>query len=188
MIQPNLVSTTMTMFGSYQPASVSNQAGLSQGYTSGVTDYVGYAGLGVTQATPLVDTYVQSDGSTTGTWIFDLGKFHEVTHFMLWNAPTTAGNRILEFRIHVDDNVNFTSPTLGGTFTSSPSAAYPVASESFVLTPAEGRYARLEILSNAGGTRTLFGEVAFGGVAIPEPSAALCTTAGMLLLMVRRRR
>lgn len=188
VIQPGFVSTTMTMFGMYQPQNVSNKVGLSQDYTSGVTDYATYAGSGVTQATPLVDTFVQSDGATTGTWIFDFGGAYEVTNFLLWNAPTSASNRIQDFRIYLDDNVNFTSPTLVGTFTSSPSAAHPVVSESFALTSTEGRYARLEILSNAGGPRTLFGEVAFGGVMIPEPSTVLCTAAGMLCLVIRRRR
>lgn len=186
MIQPTSVSSATPVFGTYQLNNLINQDGLSQTYVSGVTDHATYLASVATQASnPLTQYAVMSDAANA-TYDFDLGSSHHVTHLLLWNGPSSATTRVATFSVSISDSPTFGTSQSMGSFSSSPSAAHPVAVENFALTAANGRYVRI-ITTNAGGARTLIGEVAFAGNAVPEPSTALLGAFGLFGLLRRRR-
>jgi hypothetical protein len=187
MIQPGSVSSTTAQFGTYQLNNLINKDGLSQTYVSGVTDYSTYLTLAPTQASnPLTQYAVMSDAANV-TYDFDLGAAYHVTNMILWNGPASATTRVATFSVIISDSSDFSTSQSMGSFSSSPSGAHPVAAEGFNLTAADGRYIRV-VTTNAGGARTLIGEVAFAGTAVPEPSSALLVAFGTVGLLHRRRR
>lgn len=185
LIQPTSITSATPMFGSYQLTNMINKDGLSNAYVSGITDYASYLASVPTQASnPLTQYAVMSDAASV-VYEFDLGNTYTLSNFILWNGPGSATTRVSTFTISVSSSPAFATLTNLGTYSSSPSAAHPVAAEGFNLIQGTGRYVRLEV-TNAGGARTLIGEVAFA--AIPEPSAALLSVFGGLALMRRSRR
>lgn len=191
MIQPTSITSATPLFGtSYQLTNLINKDGLSTSYVSGVTDLATYLATAPTQASNPLTQYAVLSDATSVIYEMDLGLNYDLSHVILWNAPSSATNRISSFTVSVSSSPTFATLQNLGTFSSSPSAAHPVVAESFILTPGQGRYVRLAV-ANSGGTRTLVGEVAFAGAsvpAVPEPSTAL-TTLGMLAssLLLRRR-
>lgn len=187
LVQPLSVTSATALFGTYQLTSMINQDGLSQAYVSGFTDYATYMASSPTQASnPLTQYAVMSDAANV-TYDFDLGTAYNVTNIVLWNGPASASTRVASFSVQISDSPTFATSVNVGSFNSSPSAAHPVAAEGFSFTAASGRYVRV-VTTNAGGARTLIGEVAFAGSAVPEPSSAVLCWLGVAGLMLRRRR
>ncbi len=187
LIQPLSVSSATALFGTYQLTNMINQDGLSQAYVSGFTDYATYMASSPTQASnPLTQYTVMSEAANV-TYDFDLGTAHNVTNIILWNGPASASTRISSFSVQVSDSPTFATSVNVGSFNSSPSAAHPVAAEGFSFASTTGRYVRV-VTTNAGGARTLVGEIAFAGTVVPEPSSAVLCALGAAGVLLRRRR
>ncbi len=186
MIQPTSITSATPLFNSnFQLTNMINQDGLSTPYVSGVTDYAAYLASVPTQASnPLSQYAVQSEAASV-IYEFDLGQSYTLTKFIYWNGPASLSTRVTTVTISVSSSPTFATLTNLGRYTSTPSAGHPVAAEGFNLTQGTGQYVRLQV-TNAGGPRTLIGEVAFA--AIPEPSTALMSVFGGLALMRRSRR
>ena len=187
LIQPLSVSSATALFGTYQLTNMINQDGLSQAYVSGFTDYATYMASSPTQASNPLTQYAVMSETANVTYDFDLGTAHNVTNIILWNAPASASTRISSFSVQVSDSPTFAASVNVGSFNSSPSAAHPVAAEGFSFASTTGRYVRV-VTTNAGGTRTLVGEIAFAGTAVPEPSSAVLCALGTVGVLLRRRR
>lgn len=185
MIQPASVTSVTPLFSaSYQLTNMINKDGLSTPYVSGVTDYASYLLSVPTQASNPLTQYAVMSEATSVIYEFDLGQSYTLSHFVLWNGPASASTRVSTFTISVSSSPAFATLQNLGTFSSTPTAAHPVAAEGFALTEGQGRYVRLEV-TNAGGPRTLIGEVAFA--AVPEPSTALLASLACLALTRRSR-
>lgn len=179
VVQPSIIAHPV-LFGTYNAANSCNQVGLSVTYTSGTTLYSSYIAQNPVQATngSILSTFVfTADNVTTGNWDYDLGASYTVKHFLFWNTQNDLNTYVKTFEILVSDNPTFTGATSAGTFTASPSSPdYPTPLETFDLNAVAGRYVRFKVTSNNGGLRMLFGEVAFGGDAVPTVVVPTVTT------------
>jgi hypothetical protein len=170
-----------------------NQAGLSAGYTSGVTDFDTYIGSDPTHDPAHPDhAWLSEAGKSSARIDFDMGAEYEIARIALWNEPKWG---IATVDVSTSNTSDFSTSTSVGSFTptDNPSSVAYLA-DVFVLTEVtSARYVRLDV-TKASGLYISMGEVAFdaGLAAIPEPStvSALCGLVGMGLVggWWRRRR
>lgn len=181
--------------GAFGVDLISDQSGLSSGYTDGVTDFATFTGSGVTHAT------VESAG---GTWLsagipsfpffldFDLGAGQGVLSLALWNG--TAGNTadISGFSVFTSSVADFSVSTLAGNFINPIGVGGPEPVTVFDLIDSVGQYVRLQVNSYYGNSCcTGIGEVAWdvGSVtAVPEPATLGLFGLGLAGLVLLRRR
>lgn len=168
--------------------NIINQSGLSAGYTSGVTDFDEYYFSTPTHDSLDNDAIWASLGPIPpvfpfGSFDFDLGGPVLIEGMMLWNCDDQRA--IYGFNLLADDNPDFSTPTLLGSFlvdNDGPGDRMSPHALPFASTLAS--HVRMEITSNHGDARDVrMGEVAFEQV--PEPSSLALL--GLVGFALRRR-
>jgi hypothetical protein len=189
VIEPAVAVTNMGTAGS-QLLDTINQTGLSAGYTNGVTDLAAYIASEPTYDSSSFMNIWLSATSTTGFVQFDLGASRTVSTFIMWNLDSTP-EAIQGITLQASQTFSFPNPVTLGTFTATNSGLVTASpAQVFTFTPITAEFFRMQITSNYGDSRnTGFGEAAFGGTAVPEPSSlALLGMAGVGLVGLHCRR
>lgn len=181
-----------TNHGGWNAANLTNQSGLSHAYVSGVTDFSAFEALNPTHLGTSTDRNRGWYSPAPAVVDFDLGSTLQLTKFALWNDNDFQG--VNSFRVFVDDDPSFSSPTLLGSFnaTFGPSGySNPVPMQTFDLIAATGRYVRVNFDTAHSGGNINVGEVIFGAgpTVVPEPaSIAIWSALGGIGLLTARRR
>jgi hypothetical protein len=191
ILQPTSATSSMGSFSSqYLPLFAINQSALTPGYVSGVTDfdtYVASANTGLAGGGSF-NTWYSSSSVIIGTFDFVLGGLFNIESFALWNDPQSGGQGVNGFTLHADDNVNFTSPTLLGSYTAVEGLGNANLAQVFTFTPTAATHVRLSILSNHGSALTTgISEAAFEVAPVPEPSTLALAGIGLLALTAMPR-
>ncbi|MDL2338962.1 MAG: PEP-CTERM sorting domain-containing protein [Pseudomonadota bacterium] len=170
-----------------------NQAGLSSGYTSGVTDFNTYIAGNPTHTTSFSPfEWFSNQGTTSASVTYNLGTALSLDGFALWNEES-SGIGLLDL-LYSTDGVNFNALLSGLTPFDNPLAAYPA--EVFSFSAVTAQYIRLDMSrcpqSNPGTfDACAIGEVAFrgadAGTPIPEPSSLALVGLALAGVGVARR-
>lgn len=192
ILQPAGASTDMGNFPTYGPTNAINQSGLSDSYVSGVTDFDSFvASTHTVGGGNSHNAWFAESGVTTGVFDFDLGGTFEIESFAFWADPQGIGQSVNSFTLLADDNADFSSPVILGTFNAADGPGGQNSDETnfgqaFGFTPTSASYVRMEIHSNHGSDSTTgISEAAFE--LIPAP-ASLSLFGAALLGLSRRRR
>lgn len=162
-------------------------------FVSGVTDFAEYQTAAV-GSTDSGDSWTATSGAGLGMITLDLGQEYSLKAMLIWNEVAGGpGRGVKDFRVEIDDNVDFTSPTQ---IYSSSLANVPqlqvrggIAYVENPALPVISRYVRFEILSTHGNSTTpSFKEIAFAVDPVPEPSSALLVLVSAGAAVARRRR
>jgi len=192
----SVVSNTLGEFtSSFAVANLINQSGLSAGFASGVTDFDTYLAGTPTHLSPSSSSgggWASAAFVISGTIVFDLGAAFTLSRMALWND--TDAQAIGDFTLAISNDVTFASSTSLGSF-SAVTDPLPVTAQVFSLTPASGRFVRLNILgANANVNLVNSGELAFDATpasasppAVPEPSTFALLGIGAVCLIGYRR-
>jgi hypothetical protein len=167
-----------------------NQAGLSAGFTSGVTDFATYIASGPTHTLIFSgNEWFSNLPSTTATVTYNLGSVLNISQLALWNEES-SGIGVLNL-LGSSDGLAFSSL---GTFspTNNPTGSDYLA-DVFSFSPMNAKYVRFEMSGcpQAGSTfdSCSIGEVAFNVTAVPEPEIYAMMFAGLGLMgFVARRK
>ena len=142
-------------------SNITNQSGLSNAYTSGVTDFSSY-----------VSTTTHNNSSLDNIWAFrgksgvitlNLGASYTLDALALW--PDSAGggiSAIRGFTLYADTDADTSNlGTSLGSFNAVAPSFFPVGSQVFNFGATNTQFVQMEITSNAGSDRIGLGEVAF---------------------------
>ncbi len=200
MLSAQSVVAAPATLGLFTFGTTINQSGLSQLYTSGVTDFETYVAadpLHYQNSTPPNFAY----SPTTAPFNVDyaLGGTYSVNQLVLWNYPFPNSAGLNQFEVYTSNDVAFVTETLVGSFTAADNGFnagfYNINhAEVFDLADTNAAYVRIRALSNYRGSGGVgFSEIAFGGDAVsqnvPEPAAPALVLVGLLALTgIRRRR
>ena len=180
----------------YEVENISNQSGLSAGYTDGVTDFDAYIAVTPTHATE------ESDG---GSWLsagvqglpyildFDLGSSQLVSTLALWNGAAGNNASIQSFSVFGSDVSDFSVSSLMGDFVNPIGVSGLEPVNVFDLTDLTARYLRIVNNSTYGnGCCVVIGEVAWnvGGAAseVPLPAALPLFLGGLASMSLFNRK
>lgn len=200
MLSAQSVAAAPATLGLFTFGTTINQSGLSQLYTSGVTDFASYVAadpLHLQNSTPPNFAYT----STAAPFNVDyaLGGTHSVNQLVLWNYPFANSAGLKQFEVYTSNDSAFATEILVGSFEAQDdgfSNGFQNISHAqvFDLADTNAAYVRIRALSNYRGSGGGgFSEIAFGADAVtqnvPEPSAAALVLVGLLAAAgVRRRR
>ncbi|AAZ26600.1 PEP-CTERM sorting domain-containing protein [Colwellia psychrerythraea] len=176
--------------GSALAVNIINQNGLSQNYTSGVTDFDTF-----------LSTATHNNSCGSNCWAnvpnvifpinldFSLGGLFELESIGIWNYHGALG--LNEFELFAADNSSFLGSTSLGTFNVGMESSSAVASgQSFSFASTNASFIRMKLNSNYGSTgQVAIGEVVFekaSSTDIPEPSTLAIFALGMIGLASRR--
>lgn len=171
-------------------ANLFNQSGLSAGFTSGVTDFATYI-AGAPSHGSCTSSTCWASNAGQGYLQFDLGASFGISALALWLDGSSLGNtnNIQSFSLISAADELFTSNVSSlGSF----SAVQFGAAQVFNLS-GTGRYVRLNVLSNFGGSSNVIGEVAFNvsSTPVPEPTSlglVMCGLAAAVFSLRHRAR
>lgn len=182
IVQPTLINNTMGSFSSdWLDSFTVDQSGLNINYTSNVTDFDAYIASNPQHLTTTVGTYWFSSNAQNGVMDFDLGEILAITRVALWNPGNS--NSTMGFNVYTSNDAGFGSSTFVGSY----NLGIANLPQVFDLDDSIGRYVRLEMLSNHGGSFHGFGEIAFATANIPEPTVLL-PLAGLAIGLIGRRK
>lgn len=164
-----------------------NQSGLTNTYTSGVTDFDAFTAA--TNHNSTAGRFRSRAGVTLpGVITFDLGSTLMIDRLSLWNAAL-GGEEIKDFNLFADGDSDFSNGGLTslGSFTANQTGA-DVAQIFNFSSISSTRFVHMEIVSGYDDplARVGAGEVAFSSV-VPEPVSAGLLLVGAGCLSVRRR-
>jgi hypothetical protein len=172
-----------------------NQAGLSAGYLSGVTDFDTYIGTNPTHTIGFAGfEWFSNSGTNSASVTYDLGASFNIDAMALWNEES-SGIGLLDLLVS-NDGVNF-SALLAGLAPADNPVGSSYGAEVFNFGSTSFRYMRMDMsrCPQAPSTFTAcaIGEVAFREASsndVPEPAALGLVLAGLAAAGVvgRRRR
>lgn len=166
--------TASDTFFTYDVANLINGSGLSGGLHSG--DYT---------------SKWLTNGTVTGSLIFDLGTTYNISSSTIWNYGNGCcgeGRSVKD--LVVEGSIDGISYFNIGNFVLHQPAGDPFAGESIALGDI-ARYVRFDLNSNYGDTYTGLSEVQFAGVAtnaVPEPTMPALIAISLLGIAATRRR
>lgn len=169
-----------------------NQAGLSSGYTSGVTDFDTYIASAPTHTDTFSGFEWFSDfGTTSASVTYNLGASLTLDAMALWNEEI-SGIGLLDL-LYSTDGTTFTSLLSGVAPVDNPAGIYPA--EVFPFGAVTAQYIRLDMSrcpqANPGGfPACAIGEVAFRAADnnVPEPGTMALVGFALLGAGLARRR
>lgn len=171
-----------------------NQASLSTGYTSGVTNFDAYIASNPTHTTIFGGfEYFGAAGTSALTVTYDLGAATRINALALWNEES-SGIGLLNLLGSLD-GITFTSLASGLVPTDNTLASSVYSADVFSFASTNARYVRFEASRCPQALPGSFaacaiGEVAFRTAAVPEPQswALLIAGFGLVGATLRRRR
>ncbi|TAK92357.1 MAG: PEP-CTERM sorting domain-containing protein [Burkholderiaceae bacterium] len=162
-----------------------NQAGLSSGFVSGVTDFDTYIGTGPTHTLIFgCCEWFSNSGTTSATVTYNMGAAYNIARLALWNEES-SGIGSLDLSTSLD-GITFSTLALGLVPTDNPLADYPADVFSFATTSAQ--FIRFEMSGCPQALPGSFaacaiGEVAFdvvqGAQVVPEPASVILFGIGL---------
>ena len=176
--------------GSGSIADTYNQAGLSAGYTSGVTDFDSFV-AGTSHTLVFAgNEWFGNSGTTSANVTYDLGSVLSINKMALWNEES-SGIGLLDLLIS-SDGINFSTLLSNLAPTDNPLADYLADVFSFATT--SFRYVQLDMsrcpqVDPGSYPSCAIGEVAFNQVAaVPVPAAGFLLFGALGGLAALRRR
>lgn len=196
ILQPVGVSSSVGSYkpsGAYHISSVINQSGLTEDYTSNVTDFDEYVRL--TMHSDQEGNWYSPYHAGPATITFDLGGTYTLDAFALWGDFNNAGEFVKDFTLSASTDSSFANKTVIGSFSAADGTGYALNNfaQIFNFGATIASYIRMDILSNHGGNYTGFGEAAFrisdapvsaAPSAVPLPAALPLLATGMIGLGV----
>lgn len=200
ILQPVGVSSSVGSYstsGAYNIDRVIDQSGLTEDYTSNVTDFDEYVRL--TMHSSDAGNWLSPINNKSATITFDLGGTYALDAFALWNDFNGSGRSVKDFTLSASTDASFSNGTVIGSFSAADGTGYALNnfSQIFNFDPTLASYIRMDILSNHGAEYTGFGEAAFrisdapvsaAPSAVPLPAALPLLATGLIGLGVFARR
>ena len=174
-------ATTALTTNSGNISSITNQSGLSATYTSGVTDFNSHV-----STTSNTNSNLWTFRGTSGVITFNLGASYKLDALALWPFNTGATAAVRGFSLYADTDASTTNlGTFLGNFNAVNPSSNPTVAQVFNFSATDTQYIQMQITSNAGGTITGFGEVAFreSATAVPWETDALSVIGTTLLFI-----
>ena len=168
MLQPVNVTSNVE---NTPPTALIDQAGLSSGYTSRITNFDTYLALNPTHNGENFG-WLTSLNVTAAQLTFDLGGLNPIESLAIWNSGIAVLG-IKDFSILASNDSSFLTSVNLGSFTAiSPLGTHTATlPQVFSFAPISASFIRLDIQNSQGIARLFMGEVAFELVAVPEPSS-----------------
>lgn len=166
-----------------------NQAGLSAGFVSGVTDYDAYLATGPTHTLVFAgNEWFSNSGTTSAQVTYGLGALYSVSGLALWNEES-SGIGLLDLSYSTDGVVFI--PLLSVRPFDNPLADYPA--ESFLFGAINASHFRFSMsecpqIDPGSFAACAIGEVAFRVDAVPEPALLGLVSIGLAGALRRKLR
>lgn len=193
VIAPTSGTTTLGSYPTLELSKSYDQSGLSQPYSSWVTDFDTYVALNPqhdTHLSPPTGSFFGGIGFTPPQYVtYDLGSQAQIDGLVLWNVGQDyADTGVKAFSLSGSTDAAFSAPIDLGSYTAAIGPANgPSSAQVFPFALVAIKYVKMQIESNYGNTGGYvgFGEATFRG--IPEPSSSMLMLVALPALVWRMR-